>query len=256
MRNLKITIQYNGSNYCGWQKQPDSLGVQGTIEKAIYDITREEAKLTGSGRTDAGVHALGQVANFKLENAIPVDKIPNALNSKLPKDISIIDCVEVNDKFHSRYNAKGKTYRYLIYNSMYRSPIYKDISYHVKYDLDFDKMVRESKYLIGKYDFKGFMSSGSFSVKDTVREIYDIRLTKEEDLIVLEVEGNGFLYNMVRIIVGTLVDIGRGRINKSLKEIVESKVEVSVVTLHQHMDYFLKKLIISLTHQGACIKMN
>ena len=95
MRNLKITIQYNGSNYCGWQKQPDSLGIQGTIEKAIHDITREEVKLTGSGRTDAGVHALGQVANFKLENAIPVDKIPNALNSKLPKDISIIDCIEV-----------------------------------------------------------------------------------------------------------------------------------------------------------------
>ena len=111
MRNLKITIQYNGSNYCGWQKQPDSLGIQGTIEKAIHDITREEVKLTGSGRTDAGVHALGQVANFKLENAIPVDKIPNALNSKLPKDISIIDCIEVDGEFHSRYNAKGKTYR-------------------------------------------------------------------------------------------------------------------------------------------------
>ena len=158
MRNLKITIQYNGSNYCGWQKQPDSLGIQGTIEKAIHDITREE----------------------------------------------------VDGEFHSRYNAKGKTYRYLIHNSMYRSPIYKDISYHVKYDLDFDKMLKESKYLIGTHDFKGFMSSGS-SVKDTVREIYGIRLTKQEDLIVLEVEGNGLLYNMVRIIVGTLVDIGRGR---------------------------------------------
>ena len=180
MRNLKITIQYNGSNYCGWQKQPDSLGIQGTIEKAIYDITKEEVKLTGSGRTDAGVHALGQVANFKLESTIPANKIPNALNSKLPKDISIIDCVEVNDEFHSRYNAKGKTYRYLIHNGMYRSPIYKDISYHVKYELDFDKMVKESKHLIGIHDFKGFMSSGS-SVKDTVRDIYDIRLSKEED---------------------------------------------------------------------------
>jgi len=104
---------------------------------------------------------------------------------------------------------------------MYRSPIYKDISYHVKYDLNFDKMVNESKHLIGTHDFKGFMSSGS-SVKDTVRTIYNIRLNKQENLIVLEVEGNGFLYNMVRIIVGTLVDIGRGRINKSLKEIVES----------------------------------
>ena len=225
MRNLKITIQYNGSNYCGWQKQPDSLGIQGTIEKAIHDITREEVKLTGSGRTDAGVHALGQVANFKLENAIPVDKIPNALNSKLPKDISIIDCTEVDDEFHSRYNAKGKTYRYLIHNSVYRSPIYKDISYHVKYDLDFDKMVKESKYLIGTHDFKGFMSSGS-SVKDTV----------------LEVEGNGFLYNMVRIIVGTLVDIGRGRINKSLKEIVESKSRSECGHTAPAHGLFLKKV--------------
>ena len=220
MRNLKITIQYNGSNYCGWQKQPDSLGIQGTIEKAIHDITREEVKLTGSGRTDAGVHALGQVANFKLENAIPVDKIPNALNSKLPKDISIIDCIEVDGEFH---------------------PIYKDISYHVKYDLDFDKMVKESKYLIGTHDFKGFMSSGS-SVKDTVREIYGIRLTKQEDLIVLEVEGNGFLYNMVRIIVGTLVDIGRGRINKSLKEIVESKSRSECGHTAPAHGLFLKKV--------------
>ena len=216
MRNLKVTIQYNGSNYCGWQKQPDSLGIQGTIEKAIHDITREEVKLTGSGRTDAGVHALGQVANFKLENAIPVDKIPNALNSKLPKDISIIDCIEVDGEFHSRYNAKGKTY-------------------------DFDKMVKESKYLIGTHDFKGFMSSGS-SVKDTVREIYGIRLTKQEDLIVLEVEGNGFLYNMVRIIVGTLVDIGRGRINKSLKEIVESKSRSECGHTAPAHGLFLKKV--------------
>ncbi|HSQ87212.1 tRNA pseudouridine(38-40) synthase TruA [Romboutsia sp.] len=222
MKNLKVTIQYNGANYCGWQKQPDSLGIQGTIEKAIYEITKEEVKLVGSGRTDAGVHALGQVANFKLESSIPAEKIPNALNAKLPKDISIIACTEVDDEFHSRYSAKGKRYRYLIYNSMYRSPIYKDTSYHVRYDLDFEKMCQEAKFLIGQYDFKGFMSSGS-SVTDTVRTIYDITLEKQEDLIILEVEGNGFLYNMVRIIVGTLVDIGRGRINESLKEIINSK---------------------------------
>lgn len=222
MRNLKLTIQYNGQNYCGWQKQPDSLGIQGTIEKAIYDITREEVKITGSGRTDAGVHALGQVANFKTNSNIPANKMPNALNAKLPKDISIIDCIEVDEDFHSRYSAKKKRYRYLIHNSPYRNPIYKDISYHVKYDLDFDKMCKEAKSLIGEYDFKGFMSSGS-SVKDTIRTIYDITLTKEDGLIVMEVEGNGFLYNMVRIIAGTLVDIGRGRITKNLEEVIKSK---------------------------------
>jgi tRNA pseudouridine38-40 synthase len=222
MKNLKVTIQYNGENYCGWQKQPDSLGIQGTIQNAIYEITKEEVKLNASGRTDAGVHALGQVANFKLELSIPADKIPNALNAKLPKDISIIACTEVDDEFHSRYSAKGKRYRYLIYNNMYRSPIYKDTSYHVRYDLDFEKMCEEAKHLIGEHDFKGFMSSGS-SVNDTVRTIYDITLEKQENLIILEVEGNGFLYNMVRIIVGTLVDIGRGKINESLKDIINSK---------------------------------
>lgn len=222
MRNLKVTIQYNGENYCGWQKQPDTLGIQGTIQNAIYEITKEEVQLNASGRTDAGVHALGQVANFKLESKIPTYKIPSALNAKLPKDISIIACTEVDDEFHSRYSAKGKRYRYLIYNNMYRSPIYKDTSYHVRYDLDFEKMCEEAKHLIGEHDFKGFMSSGS-SVNDTVRTIYDITLEKQENLIILEVEGNGFLYNMVRIIVGTLVDIGRGRINESLKDIIDSK---------------------------------
>ena len=222
MRNIKITVQYNGEKYCGWQKQPDSLGIQGTIEKAIYDITKEEVKVIGSGRTDAGVHALGQVANFSLSSDIPIQKIPNALNAKLPKDIAIIECCEVGDDFHSRYSAKGKRYRYLIYNSPYRSPIYKNISYHVKYDLDFKKMCKEAESLIGTHDFKGFMSSGS-SVVDTVRTIYDIKLIKQENLIILEIEGNGFLYNMVRIIVGTLVDIGRGRLNESLADIINSK---------------------------------
>ena len=222
MRNLKLTIQYDGSKYCGWQKQPNSSGIQGTIEYAIYEITKEKVNITGSGRTDAGVHALGQVANFKTDSSIPANRIPDALNSKLPKDISIIDCQEVSEDFHSRYSATGKIYRYLIYNSPYRSPLYKDTSYHVRYDLDVEKMRIEAKSLLGTHDFKGFMSSGS-SVKDTVRTIRNITIEEKEDLIVLEVEGNGFLYNMVRIIVGTLVDIGRGRIDKSMEEIIASQ---------------------------------
>lgn len=222
MRNLKITIQYNGKNYCGWQRQPNSLGIQGNIENAIYEITKEKVKLIGSGRTDAGVHAFGQVANFLINSNIPASKLPLAINSKLPKDISIIDCVEVDDNFHSRYSAIGKTYRYLIYNSQYRSPIYKDISYQVKYDLDIEKMKKEAKSLLGEHDFCGFMSSGS-SVLDTVRTISDISIKTEEDLISIEITGNGFLYNMVRIIVGTLVDIGRGKIDESLEDIISSK---------------------------------
>lgn len=222
MRNLKLTIQYDGTKYCGWQKQPNSSGIQGTIEYAIYEITKEKVNIIGSGRTDAGVHALGQVANFKINSNIPAARIPDALNAKLPKDISIIDCQEVSDDFHSRYSATGKIYRYLIYNKPYRSPLYKDISYHVRYDLDIQKMRVEAQSLLGTHEFKGFMSSGS-SVKDTVRTIHNISIEESGDLIVLEVEGNGFLYNMVRIIVGTLVDIGRGRIDKPLEEIIASQ---------------------------------
>lgn len=222
MRNLKLTIQYDGTKYCGWQKQPNSSGIQGTIEYAIYEITKEKVNIIGSGRTDAGVHALGQVANFKTNSNIPAARIPDALNAKLPKDISIIDCQEVSDDFHSRYSATGKIYRYLIYNKPYRSPLYKGISYHVRYDLDIEKMRVEAQSLLGTHEFKGFMSSGS-SVKDTVRTIHNISIEESGDLIVLEVEGNGFLYNMVRIIVGTLVDIGRGRIDKPLEEIIASQ---------------------------------
>lgn len=241
MRNIKLTIQYNGKNYCGWQKQNNSLGVQGTIEQAIKEITSEDIKITGSGRTDAGVHALGQVANFNTESSIPIEKIPSALNSKLPKDISIINAEEMPLDFHSRYCAKGKTYRYMIYNNSYRTPIYNNISYFVKYDLDLEKMQKEAKSLIGTYDFKGFMSSGS-SVKDTVRTIYDIQIIKQEDLIVIEVQGNGFLYNMVRIIVGTLVDIGRGRINSDMSSIIESKSRSMAGHTAPAQGLFLKKV--------------
>jgi tRNA pseudouridine38-40 synthase len=168
-------------------------------------------------------------------------KLPNALNSKLPKDISIIKCEEVSKDFHSRYSAVGKKYRYLIYNSEYRSPIYKDISYQVKYDLDFEKMCKEAKSLIGTHDFVGFMSSGS-SVSDTVRTIYDIELKKEENLITIEIEGNGFLYNMVRIIVGTLVDIGRNKINENLIDIINSKSRQKAGHTAPAHGLFLKKV--------------
>ncbi|CAH2215191.1 tRNA pseudouridine(38-40) synthase TruA [Tepidibacter aestuarii] len=241
MRNIMITIEYKGTNYCGWQIQNDRTSIQECIESAIYKITNEKANVTSSGRTDAGVHALGQVANFYTNSRIPVDKLPGAINSKLPDDISILDAKEVDYDFHARYSAKKKRYRYVILNSKYKRPIYNDFAYLVKYKLDIDKMIQESKYLIGEHDFKGFMSTGS-SVKTTVRTIYDISLKKEEDLIILEVEGNGFLYNMVRIIAGTLVDIGRGRINLSLKDIIESKNRDNAGHTADSKGLFLKKV--------------
>ena len=222
MRNIKIVTQYNGQNYCGWQKQPNSLGIQGTIEKAIYEITKENVKITGSGRTDAGVHALGQVANFKIESSIPADRIPSALNAKLPKDISIIECVEVDDEFHARYSAKGKTYRYLIHNSDYRSPIYKDISYHVKYELDFEKMIKEAKHLIGEHDFKSFTKN--HIIENTVRTIYDINFEINDGVIKINFIGNGFLHNMVRIIVAMLIEVGNDRVTiEQLQNIMDMK---------------------------------
>lgn len=225
-KNIKILISYNGKNYAGWQKQNNQRTIQGELEYAINEIfaanSMEPIEIIGSGRTDAGVHAYGQVANFKIRTTIPIEKIPEILNSKLPKDISIILAEEVEMDFHSRYSAHKKTYKYYIYPSRIRSPFYMDRSYQVKYKLDIEKMQEQIKYLLGRHDFCGFMSSGS-SVKTTVREIYRAEFYQEGELFVIELEGNGFLYNMVRIIAGTLVDIGRGKIKESLKDIIESK---------------------------------
>ncbi|MEJ8552939.1 tRNA pseudouridine(38-40) synthase TruA [Tepidibacter sp. Z1-5] len=241
MRNIMITIEYKGTNYYGFQRQSDRLSVQGCLEDAIYKITSEKVNLTYSGRTDAGVHALGQVANFYTNIRIPIEKIPGAINSKLPDDIRVIDAKEVSLEFHARYHAKRKRYKYIVLNSKYKRPIYNDISYFVKYDLDIDKMIQESRHLIGTHDFKGFMSTGS-SVKTTIRTIYEVELKKEGDLIILEIEGNGFLYNMVRIIVGTLIDIGRGRIKSSLKDIIESNDRKKAGNTADSKGLFLQKV--------------
>lgn len=222
-KNIKITVAYNGKNFNGWQKQKDSLGIQGELEFACKSVfSLKEIEVIGSGRTDAGVHALGQVANFKVDTTIPTEKFPEILNNRLPKDISVLSAEEVAGDFHSRHTAKRKTYRYQIYRSKIRSPFLKDISYQVKYDLDVEKMKREVKFLIGKHDFCGFMSSGS-SIKNTVREIFDASVFEQDELLIIEVCGSGFLYNMVRIIAGTMVDIGRGKIDESMKQIIESK---------------------------------
>lgn len=246
LKNIKITVSYNGEKYSGWQKQPNSPGIEGEIEfacKKIFNL--KEIKVIGSGRTDAGVHAIEQVANFKVDTTIPVDKIAEILNNNLPKDISVTSSVEVDESFHSRHGAKRKIYRYQIYNSKVRNPFLRNISYQVKYDLDIEKMKKEVNYLIGKHDFAGFMSSGS-SVKDTIRTIYDVDIHVEGDLIIFEIEGNGFLYNMVRIIAGTMVDIGRGKINDSLKNIIASRDRSKAGHTAPPQGLFLKKVYYDL----------
>lgn len=191
----------------GWQKQPNKLNIQGNIERAIFEITGEEVNLIASGRTDAGVHSLGQVANFKTNSNIPIDKFAVAINSKLKKSIVVKKAEEVDERFHSRYNCKQKTYRYIINNSKEGTAIYRYLEYHMPVKLDIEKMQKAIKYFEGEHDFKAFKSSGTSS-KSSVRTIYKANIIQDKEKIYIELTGNGFLYNMVRIIAGTLVDVG------------------------------------------------
>lgn len=223
MRNIKLVIEYDGKGFNGWQKQPNKLNIQGEIEKAISEITGENIEITASGRTDAGVHALGQVANFKTESNIPIEKFAIAINSRLKKSIVVKSAEEVPLDFHSRYNCKGKKYRYVIDNSKYGSAIYRGLLCHIPVELDLEKMQQAIKYFEGEHDFKGFKATGGNN-KSTVRRIDKAIIVKENDNIIIELVGNGFLYNMVRIIAGTLVDVGLGKIKpEDIPNIIESR---------------------------------
>lgn len=223
MRNIKLTIEYDGKDFNGWQKQPNKLNIQGTIEQAIKTITGEDVDLTASGRTDAGVHALGQVANFKTNSNIPIEKIAIALNSNLKKSIRIISAQEVDERFHSRLTCKKKTYRYVINNSEFSSAIYRNLETHIQMKLNIEKMKEAAKYFEGKHDFKAFKASGTSS-KSSVRTIYKAEVIEmPNNRIYIELTGNGFLYNMVRIIAGTLVDVGTLKVKpEEIKDIIES----------------------------------
>ena len=223
MRNIKLTIEYDGKDFKGWQKQPNKPNIQGEIERAIYNITKEEVDLIGSGRTDAGVHALGQVANFKTNSNIPIEKLALAINSQLKNTIIIKKAEEVDERFHSRYNAKHKTYRYIINNSPCGTAIYRSLEYCFPIKLDVAKMQEGAKYFEGEHDFKAFKSSGT-SAKNSVRTIYNASVKQEGEKIIIELTGNGFLYNMVRIISGTLLDVGLQKIKpEEIKNIIEEK---------------------------------
>ena len=224
MRNIKLTIEYDGKEFNGWQKQPSKLNIQGTIEQAIKTITGEDVDLQASGRTDAGVHALGQVANFKTNSNIPIEKMSIAINCNLKKSIRIVKAEEVEERFHSRLSCKRKTYRYIINNSEIPSAIYRNLETHIPYKLDIEKMKQAVKYFEGEYDFKAFKASGTSS-KSSIRTIYKAEVLKmPNNRIYIELTGNGFLYNMVRIIAGTLVDVGTGKIKpEDIEKIIESK---------------------------------
>ena len=211
-------------NSIGWQKQPDKLNIQGTIEKAIERITGEQVDLMASGRTDRGVHALGQVANFKTNSNIPIEKFAIAINSNLKKSILIKSAEEVDERFHSRLTCKKKTYRYVINNSKYGTAIYRNLETHIPIKLNVEEMQKAIKFFEGEHDFKAFKSSGTSS-KSSVRTIYKAEVKKmPNDKIWIELTGNGFLYNMVRIIAGTLVEVGLGKIKaEEINDIMKSK---------------------------------
>lgn len=212
MKKICLKISYKGNNYSGWQRQKNAVSIQETIEEGIYKLTNYRTSLYGASRTDAGVHAKSQYATFYDNNSsIPADKYLFALNALLPRDIRIIESFQCNETFNPRYDAIYKVYSYLIYNKPYSSALWNDLSSQIPDKLDLIKMHNSAKILIGTHDFSAFESSGA-NVRDKVRTIYESSIMINGNFIEYRVKGNGFLYNMVRIIVGTLIDIGRGRL--------------------------------------------
>ena len=209
MKRVKLIVAYDGTNYCGWQVQPNEITIEGVLNKHISELTGEDIKVIGASRTDSGVHALGNVAVFDTESGIPGEKFSFALNQRLPEDIRIQESCQVADDFHPRYCDTIKTYEYKILNRRFDMPTERLYSTFVYYPLDIDKMKRAAAVLVGEHDFKSFCSSRS-QVENTVRTITDITIDKVGDMIHIRISGNGFLYNMVRIIVGTLMKIGLG----------------------------------------------
>lgn len=212
MRNIKLTLAYDGTNYHGFQKQNKTSlkTIQDELEKALTTITNENIVVNGSGRTDAGVHAQGQVVNFFSTTKIPVERIPRAVNSVLPPDIVVWQAEEMLPDFHARFAAKKKTYSYTIYNDRELSPFWRYYAYHVPVPLDISKMIKGAENFVGTHDFHGFCAKNT-AVTDFVRTIFSCGLEKEGPLLKLTITGNGFLYNMVRIIMGTLVEIGKDK---------------------------------------------
>lgn len=224
LRKVLFTIAYDGTNFFGWQiqKDPDVRTVQGETEKALSRLFKTDIAVTGASRTDRGVHALGQRATIEVDTTMPTENMPSAINSVLPMDIAVVKAEDVAEGFHPRFDAKNKTYIYTIYNSRLRNPLYRNTSELVRWQLDIDKMKKAAGSFIGTHDFKGFCFSGNSS-KTTVRTIYSLDVNRDGDFIKITVNGNGFLYNMVRIIAGTLIQVGAGKIDpESMADIIAS----------------------------------
>ena len=223
MRRIRTVISYDGSDYVGWQTQPNGISVQETIEKSIFEVTGEHASLQGSGRTDSGVHARAQVAHFDTDARMSADKFAIALNTHLPSDIRIMYSEEADPVFHARFSAKEKQYRYFVQTGPHASVFARKYSLHAYMPLDLQIMNEAAAKVIGTHDFTAFMSTGR-EVENAVRTITLSRWEKHGDFLVYSVQGNGFLYNMVRILVGTMLGMGSGRIvSESMSKALASR---------------------------------
>ncbi len=224
MRYLKLTLEYDGTGFCGFQKQTGTglRTVQGVLEAALEKLTGEAVRTFGAGRTDAGVHALGQVVHFATQAKIPVERFPPALNSILPPDLAVKKGEEVDSAFHARYSALAKKYCYLILNRKHPSPVWRSRCYRFPYPLDADLMQEGARYLEGFHDFRAFSASGS-NAKSTRRHLFSFRVIRRGDWVCLAATADGFLYKMMRLMGGTLLEVGRGKLPpRRVQEILAS----------------------------------
>lgn len=223
MKRVKLVVAYDGTNYHGWQVQDNGITIEEVLNRTISELVQEDIKVIGASRTDAGVHACGNVAVFDTESRIPGDKFSFALNQRLPEDIRIQESCEVDADFHPRYADTVKTYEYNILNRWFELPSKRLYAAFCYYPMDIERMNQAAAYLVGEHDFKSFCSAGA-QVQTTVRTIYAVNVTKEDDMVHIRITGNGFLYNMVRIIAGTLMQVGTGLMEpERVKEILEAR---------------------------------
>ncbi len=223
MRRLIITIQYDGSNYHGWQVQSNALTVQEVFQNAVEKVFGKRLDVKGCSRTDAGVHANMYVLTLDTDMNISNDGVIFALNSHLPKDVAVIDCNEGDFDFHPRYSCKSKEYVYKLYNGKIRNPFLSDYAFYYRYPIDADYLNEQAQAFVGTYDYSGFCSAKS-DVEDTVRTVKSFSVTRQGDMVYFRVEADGFLYNMVRIMVGTLLFVSEGKIEKDeLNDVILSK---------------------------------
>jgi len=243
MRNIKLIIEYDGSNYLGWQRQPQGLTIQEVLENALEKITKEKTVVIGSGRTDSGVHALAQVANFKTQSAMTTIRLQKAVNSSIPKDIVVKSAEDVDLNFHAQFDAKSKVYTYKILNRHYHSALERQRTWLIPDNLNLIQMQKASELLLGEHDFRAFALS-KLGVKTTVRKVLNISLQQRaESLLELEIESSGFLKGMVRLIVGTLVHVGKGKIApEDFRTILQSREKTHFVRSAPPWGLYLKQV--------------